>query len=68
MHRIHHSIRRDETDSNYGFTLSLWDRAFGTYRAAPKDDPQTMPLGLGDFRTRREAWLDRLLTQPFRDR
>jgi len=68
MHRIHHSLRRDETDSNYGFTLSLWDRAFGTYRAAPQDDPQTMPLGIGTFRTRREAWLDRLLTQPFRDR
>ena len=68
MHRIHHSLRREETDSNYGFTLSLWDRAFGTYRATPQDDPQTMPLGIGEFRTRREAWLDRLLTQPFRNR
>jgi sterol desaturase/sphingolipid hydroxylase (fatty acid hydroxylase superfamily) len=66
MHRIHHSLRREETDSNYGFTLSLWDRAFGTYRAAPQDDPATMPLGIGAFHTRREAWLDRLLTQPFR--
>lgn len=68
MHRIHHSIRRAETDSNYGFTLSLWDRTFRTYRATPLDDPATMPLGLDAFRSPRDAWLDRLLTQPFRNR
>lgn len=68
MHRIHHSIRRSETDSNYGFNLSLWDRLFGTYTAAPQDDPVTMPLGIETFRSAREAWLDRLLTQPFRKR
>ncbi|HSF65007.1 MAG TPA: sterol desaturase family protein, partial [Paracoccaceae bacterium] len=37
MHRIHHSVRRVETDSNYGFNLSVWDRLFGTYRAVPQD-------------------------------
>ena len=68
MHRIHHSIRRKETDSNYGFTLSLWDRLFGTYTSAPQDDPATMPLGIDQFRTPRDAWLDRLLLQPFRSR
>ncbi|MEO6365927.1 MAG: sterol desaturase family protein, partial [Luteimonas sp.] len=35
MHRIHHSVRREETDSNYSFNLSLWDRVFGSYRAQP---------------------------------
>ena len=68
LHRIHHSVRPEETNSNYGFNLSLWDRLFGTLRAAPQGDPQTMPLGIEIFRTRREAWLDRLLTQPFRRR
>lgn len=34
MHRIHHSTRREEHDSNYGFALSIWDRIFGTYRKA----------------------------------
>jgi sterol desaturase/sphingolipid hydroxylase (fatty acid hydroxylase superfamily) len=68
LHRIHHSVRPEETNSNFGFTLSLWDRAFGTFLPAPKGDPQTMPLGIELFRTRREAWLDRLLTQPFRRR
>jgi sterol desaturase/sphingolipid hydroxylase (fatty acid hydroxylase superfamily) len=32
MHRIHHSVRIVETNSNYGFTLSIWDRLFKTYR------------------------------------
>jgi sterol desaturase/sphingolipid hydroxylase (fatty acid hydroxylase superfamily) len=31
MHRIHHSSKRSEHDSNYGFSISLWDRLFGTY-------------------------------------
>ncbi len=68
LHRIHHSVIPQETNSNYGFNLSLWDRIFGTLRTAPQGDPQTMPLGIELFRTRREAWLDRLLTQPFRRR
>ncbi len=36
MHQIHHSTRREEHDSNYGFALSVWDRLFRTYVAAPK--------------------------------
>ncbi len=47
MHRIHHSLQRVETDSNYGFNLSWWDRLFGTYRhAAARPD---FPLGLESF-------------------
>ena len=30
MHRVHHSVRVPETNSNYGFSLSCWDRWFGT--------------------------------------
>ncbi|HSF63157.1 MAG TPA: sterol desaturase family protein, partial [Paracoccaceae bacterium] len=66
MHRIHHSVRRVETDSNYGFNLSVWDRLFGTYRAVPQDGQTGMTIGIGQFRDAREAWIDRLLTQPFR--
>ncbi|MGQ0611833.1 MAG: sterol desaturase family protein [Paracoccaceae bacterium] len=36
MHQIHHSTRREEHDSNYGFALSIWDRLFRTYVAAPR--------------------------------
>ena len=67
MHRIHHSIHRDETDSNYGFCAPWWDRMFGTYRAAPRDGQEAMTLGISQFRDPGELRLDRLITQPFRD-
>ena len=33
MHRVHHSRRAAETDTNYSNIFSVWDRLFGTYRA-----------------------------------
>lgn len=66
MHRVHHSVARDETDSNFGFNLPWWDRLFGTYRAAPASGLGGMTVGLSDFRDPKEQRLDRLLTQPFR--
>jgi sterol desaturase/sphingolipid hydroxylase (fatty acid hydroxylase superfamily) len=36
MHRVHHSADPTETDTNFGFTLSWWDRLLGTSRAQPK--------------------------------
>lgn len=65
MHRVHHSIHRDETDSNYGFNLAWWDRLFGTYREAPRDGHERMSIGLDRFRGERDRHLDRLLWQPF---
>ena len=46
MHRVHHSDKRDEHDSNYGFALSIWDRMFGTYIAQPKQGHDKMTIGL----------------------
>lgn len=66
MHRVHHSIDRAETDSNFGFNLPWWDRLFGTYRAQPAAGHQRMTIGLPVFRNLRELRIDRLLTQPFR--
>jgi sterol desaturase/sphingolipid hydroxylase (fatty acid hydroxylase superfamily) len=66
MHRVHHSDRRHETDSNYGFALSWWDRLFRTYRAQPEAGHEAMTIGLEMFRDRRDLWLDRLLVQPWR--
>jgi sterol desaturase/sphingolipid hydroxylase (fatty acid hydroxylase superfamily) len=65
MHRVHHSIHRDETDSNFGFNLSVWDRLFATYRAEPRDGHEEMTIGLDTFRTSRDGALHRLLIQPF---
>jgi sterol desaturase/sphingolipid hydroxylase (fatty acid hydroxylase superfamily) len=64
MHRVHHSILREETDSNYGFNFAFWDRLFGSYRAEPKAGPEGVTLGLEEFREREEQRLDRLLIQP----
>ena len=66
MHRVHHSIIRRETDSNFGFNLSIWDRLFRTYRAQPKAGHEGMAIGIGAFRDARELALHRLLLQPLR--
>lgn len=66
MHRIHHSTRRAETDSNFGFHLSTWDRLFGSYRAAPARDERRMPIGLEHWREPRDQGLVSLLLNPFR--
>jgi sterol desaturase/sphingolipid hydroxylase (fatty acid hydroxylase superfamily) len=65
FHRVHHSVHRDETDSNYGFNLSVWDRLFRTYRPQPRDGHETMTIGLDIFRAPRQRHLDKLLIQPF---
>jgi sterol desaturase/sphingolipid hydroxylase (fatty acid hydroxylase superfamily) len=67
MHQVHHSIAREETDSNFGFNLPWWDRLFGTYRAEPAAGEQGMTIGLPVFRDVAESRIVRLLTQPFRD-
>ena len=66
MHRVHHSIRREETNSNFGFNLPWWDRLLGTYRAQPAAGHTDMTIGIEAFREAREQWLDRMLAQPFR--
>ena len=65
MHRIHHSDRREEHDSNFGFALSVWDRIFGTYRAEPAAGHDKMTVGLvwQDDRPARLGWS---LWLPFR--
>lgn len=37
LHGVHHSVVREETDSNWSSGLTIWDRVHGTYRA---DSPQ----------------------------
>ena len=65
MHRVHHSIVRDETNSNFGFNIPWWDRLFGTYRAAPTSGYADMTVGLPVFRGPQASRLDHLLIQPF---
>ena len=64
MHRVHHSLLREEHDSNYGFALSIWDRLMGTYVAQPGKGHDDMTIGLEwqDDRPTRLGWS---LSLPF---
>lgn len=64
MHRVHHSVHPAETNSNFGFNLPWWDRLLGTYRAQPRAGHEGMTIGIEQFRTTRDLWLDRMLLQP----
>jgi len=64
MHRVHHSIHREEHDSNYGFSLSIWDRMMGTYRAQPKEGHDDMTIGL-QWQDDRPSQLGWALKLPF---
>lgn len=49
-HRVHHAINPEYLDKNYGATLIIWDRIFGTY-AEEESKPVygiTKPLGTFD--------------------
>ena len=67
MHRVHHSIRYDESSSNFSFNLPWWDRLFGTYRAQPVTGHAAMIIGVDAFRSPEDSRLDRLLIQPLLD-
>jgi sterol desaturase/sphingolipid hydroxylase (fatty acid hydroxylase superfamily) len=67
MHRVHHSMLPQETNSNFGFSVPWWDRLFGTYRAQPADGHEHMTLGIAQFRDPSELRLGRMLVQPFRN-
>lgn len=60
MHRVHHSSVVNETNSNFGFSISLWDRLCGTYRAQPALGQLGFEIGLKEYRARLN-FLDLLL-------
>jgi len=67
MHRIHHSVIEAERNSNYGFCLSVWDHAFGSYRAAPAGGQTGMRIGLDSHRDARvSTTFSGILAIPFR--
>jgi sterol desaturase/sphingolipid hydroxylase (fatty acid hydroxylase superfamily) len=67
MHRVHHSVLREETNSNFGFNLVLWDHIFGTYRAEPRDGQVLLRIGLTETRDPRTvARVLGMLWLPFR--
>jgi len=68
VHRVHHSVIYRETNSNYGFNLSIWDRFCGTYCAQPELGHDKVVIGLPDLQqapTHQLLWMLRL---PFADK
>lgn len=64
MHRVHHSTIVPETNSNYGFSLSLWDRIFGSYTAQPSQGHDGMVIGLREYQDAAPASLTWSLLLP----
>lgn len=63
-HRIHHSMVKAATDSNYGFSISCWDRLFKTYRVEPQENQLTLNIGLPEYR-QQTLRFTQLLRLPF---
>jgi sterol desaturase/sphingolipid hydroxylase (fatty acid hydroxylase superfamily) len=65
MHRVHHSVLSEETNSNFGFNLSWWDFLLGTYRSQPRAGHEAMNIGLTQFQDERVEQLPWMLALPF---
>lgn len=67
MHRVHHSVEDDESNSNFGFNLTWWDRLFGTYREQPRAGQTGMTIGIhGHTDPHEVASLPGMLVLPFK--
>ncbi len=65
MHRVHHSVTKRETDSNYGVVFSCWDRLLGTYREYPMHGQALMQVGLTELADPRHINVHWMLALPF---
>lgn len=63
MHRIHHSVKIKERDSNYGVILSIWDRMLGTLTTGTDQDK--IITGIGSHRDFDKLGLVHLFIMPF---
>ena len=69
LHRIHHSQAKNESNSNYGFSVSWWDRLFNSFTPRAAFSDETLPIGQKDVpATKKNASIIALLHQPFKKR
>jgi sterol desaturase/sphingolipid hydroxylase (fatty acid hydroxylase superfamily) len=66
MHRVHHSTIVRETNSNYGFSISLWDFIFKSYTKAPSLGQNEMIFGVEEYQDQKYLKIKELLLLPFR--
>lgn len=64
MHGIHHSVNKDETDSNYSVMFSFWDRLHHTFKSRPNQEQ--IIIGVPRYRNNQLMTPRYLLTMPFR--
>jgi sterol desaturase/sphingolipid hydroxylase (fatty acid hydroxylase superfamily) len=65
MHIIHHSVVKNETDSNYGFNFSCWDFLFKTYNSVFLSDGV---IGQQFLKSRKDQQFLRLIIQPWKEK
>lgn len=64
MHRIHHSMQLHDSNSNFGTSLSIWDRMLRTYRVAPEGSFAQMRFGVVDRSAADSVSIGRILADP----
>ncbi len=67
MHRIHHSQTPKQTDSNFSFFLSIWDRIFNSYSEVTYTENDAIQLGLKEYLEKSDNRLDQMLINPFQN-
>jgi sterol desaturase/sphingolipid hydroxylase (fatty acid hydroxylase superfamily) len=66
LHRIHHSQVKEESNSNFGFSVSWWDKAFNSFKLRAHESDDKLPIGQRDVPpTKDNASMLSLLRQPF---
>ena len=65
-HRVHHSVVEAETNSNYGFSLTIWDHLFKSYKAQPSSGHDGMTIGLYEHQNSGPQKLTWSLLLPFK--
>ena len=66
VHRVHHSALPHEFNTNFGFSITWWDRLCGTFKNKPEHSHTSMDIGLKDYRDPKKLSLLSLLILPFR--
>ncbi|NRB37379.1 MAG: sterol desaturase family protein [Pseudomonadales bacterium] len=64
MHRVHHSTQIKESNCNFGFNLSCWDRLFSSYLYDSQAGQLDMPFGLEGCNYEDQQRISQLLKQP----
>ena len=62
FHTMHHSVQKEEANSNYSTIFSIWDRLFGSYQPGTL---QPIKLGIVGFESEEYQRIDTMFALPF---